>query len=40
MKVIGTQANYADGYHAAVQQFGYSNPIVPMVGASSRTSWW
>lgn len=24
MKVIGTQANYADGYHAAVQQFGYS----------------
>ena len=24
MKVIGTQSNYADGYHAAVQQFGYS----------------
>jgi hypothetical protein len=24
MRVIGTQSNYADGYHAAVQQFGYS----------------
>lgn len=24
MKVIGTQSNYADGYHNAIQQFGYT----------------
>jgi hypothetical protein len=24
MKVIGQDSNYADGYHAAIQQFGYT----------------
>lgn len=24
MKVIGAESNYADGYHAAIQQFGYT----------------